>query len=154
MGDAIFTRCISGPSILPVGKGGTGGSSAKSARTNLGVMTETLLYSNSSGTISTITLSDNFKNYDYVEVFFHDNGVCNSVRLRTTRGQVQLTNDYVSSTTNPSSLYTHTALLTFVDNTATFIRQAVFTVTTSDNASIDRTASNSVRVFRIVGYSY
>ena len=66
MGDAIFTRCISGPSILPVGKGGTGGSSAKSARTNLGVMTETLLYRNSSGTISTITLSDSYKNYDYI----------------------------------------------------------------------------------------
>lgn len=70
MGDAIFTRCVTGPGILPIGKGGTGGSSAKSARTNLGVMTETLLYSNSSGTISTITLSDSFKNYDYVEVFF------------------------------------------------------------------------------------
>lgn len=154
MSDAIFTRYIPSPSILPIEKGGTGGNSVKAARTNLGVMTETLLYSNSSGTISTITPSDNFKNYDYVEVFFHDNGVCNSVRLRTTRGQVQLTNDYVSSTTNPSSLYTHTALLTFSDNTATFIRQAVFTVTTSDNASIDRTASNSVRVYRIVGYSY
>lgn len=154
MGDAIFTRCITSPSVLPIGKGGTGGNNEKSARTNLGVMTETLLYSNSSGTISTITLSDSYKNYTYVEVFFHDNGVCNSVKLRTTRGQVQLTNDYVSSTTNPSSLYTHTALLTFTDNTATFIRQAVFTVTTSDNASIDRTASNSVKVVRIVGLSY
>ena len=154
MGDAIFTRCITSPSVLTIGKGGTGGNNEKSARTNLGVMTETLLYSNSSGTISTITLSDNYKNYTYVEVFFHDNGVCNSVKLRTTRGQVQLTNDYVSSTTNPSSLYTHTALLTFTDNTATFIRQAVFTVTTSDNASIDRTASNSVKVVRIVGLSY
>ena len=154
MGDAIFTRCITSPSVLPIGKGGTGGNNEKSARTNFGVMTETLLYSNSSGTISTITLSDSYKNYTYVEVFFHDNGVCNSVKLRTTRGQVQLTNDYVSSTTNPSSLYTHTALLTFTDNTATFIRQAVFTVTTSDNASIDRTANNSVKVVRIVGLSY
>lgn len=154
MGDAIFTRCITSPSVLPIGKGGTGGNNEKSARTNLGVMTETLLYSNSSGTISTITLSDSYKNCTYVEVFFHDNGVCNSVKLRTTRGQMQLTNDYVSSTTNPSSLYTHTALLTFTDNTATFIRQAVFTVTTSDNASIDRTASNSVKVVRIVGLSY
>ena len=154
MADAIFTRCVTAPSVLPIGKGGTGGSSVKSARTNLGVMTETPLYSNSSGTISTITLSDSYKNYTYIEVFFNDNGVNNSVKLHTSKGQVQLTNNYVSSTTNPSSLYTHTALLTFTDKTATFIRQAVFTVTTSDNASIDRTPSNSVRVTRIVGISY
>ena len=155
MSEAVFTRsCVHLPAVLAVARGGTGGSTKKNARTNLVVMTETVLYSNSSGTISTITLSDTYSNYTYIEVYFNDNGVNNVVRLHTSKGQVQLSNDYVSSTTGPSSLYVHTALLTFSGKTATFIRQAVFTITTDDNASIDRTASNSVRVTRIVGRGY
>ncbi len=141
--------------IIPISQGGTGATTATDARTNLGVMTETVLYSNESGTYSTITLSDDYSNYNYIEVIFNDNGVNNNVKLHTSKGQVQLTNTYVSSTSNPSMLYIHTALLTFSGNAATFSRQAIFTIwTNTNNPSIDRTTSNNIKVTRIVGYGY
>ena len=37
MGDAIFTRCVNSPSVLPIGKGGTGGTTEKTALANLGI---------------------------------------------------------------------------------------------------------------------
>lgn len=70
MGNAIFTRCITAPSILPIGKGGTGGATVSDARTNLGVITDVQLYYNASGTYGTITLSDNISNYLGAEIFF------------------------------------------------------------------------------------
>ena len=58
------------PGVVPVEKGGTGATTASSARSNLGV-NGTVLYNNTSGTSGTITLSDSAANYDYL-VFYYD----------------------------------------------------------------------------------
>ena len=54
---------------LPIERGGTGGTTASAARTSLGFSTATSLYSNSSGTHSTITLSDDISNYDSIGIY-------------------------------------------------------------------------------------
>ena len=56
--------------IIPISQGGTGGTTATQARTNLAVMTGVQLYYNASGTHGTITLSDTIANYDKIDVFF------------------------------------------------------------------------------------
>ena len=54
---------------LPISKGGTGATTASTAKTTLGFSTATSLYSNSSGTHSTITLSDDISNYDSIGIY-------------------------------------------------------------------------------------
>ncbi len=55
---------------IPISQGGTGGTTATAARTNLEVMTGVQLYYNASGTHGTITLSDTIANYNMIEVFY------------------------------------------------------------------------------------
>lgn len=55
---------------LSISQGGTGATTASGARTNLGFSTSTSLYTNLSGTFSTITLSDSISNYDAIGVYY------------------------------------------------------------------------------------
>lgn len=55
---------------LPISKGGTGGTTATAARTNLGVYTKERLYNNSSGSSGTITLSATANNYNWLEIHY------------------------------------------------------------------------------------
>ena len=54
---------------IPISQGGTGGTTAVQARTNLELMKEYVLYYNASGTNSTITLSDAYTNYEKIGVY-------------------------------------------------------------------------------------
>lgn len=59
---------------IPIERGGTGATTIEEVKEKLGV-NYTVLYSNSSGTTSeTITLSDNYTNYTYIEVYY--SGYC------------------------------------------------------------------------------
>ena len=62
-------------SIIPISKGGTGGTSAIEARTNLELMKGYELYSNSNGNQGTITLSDSVNNYSYIEIFYRQDSL-------------------------------------------------------------------------------
>ena len=73
MAEALFTRYVPSPSILPIEKGGTGGTSKWQARTNLEVEKITNLYSNNSGTNGTITLSQTFANFGAIRVYYRVN---------------------------------------------------------------------------------
>lgn len=59
-------------SLFPVSiaNGGTGATTASGAKTNLGFFTSTILYSNNSGSSSTITLSSSAADYDYIEIYY------------------------------------------------------------------------------------
>ena len=53
---------------ISIDNGGTGGTTATAARTNLGVMTPVSLYGNASGNTGTVTLSDAIGNYSLIEI--------------------------------------------------------------------------------------
>lgn len=55
---------------VSVDNGGTGGTSATAARTNLEVMTGVQIYYNASGTTGTIALYQSIANFQIVEIFF------------------------------------------------------------------------------------
>ena len=113
---------------------------------------KTELYSNSSGTNGTITLSQSYKNFTRIKVYFHDNGVNNMVELHTANGgQVNLANVY--TTTNGDTTYIHSALLTFSGTTATFSRNGVLSLK-SDEYAPNMSAQYGVYVKKIVGYKY
>lgn len=57
---------------IPVSQGGTGGTTATAARTNLEVMKSYVLYDNDSGNEGTVTLSDNAGNYEFLDIIIWD----------------------------------------------------------------------------------
>jgi len=57
---------------IPISQGGTNGTSATQARQNLEVLKAYTLYDNDSGNEGTVTLSDNFDNYEFVDIILWD----------------------------------------------------------------------------------
>lgn len=57
----------------PISKGGTGGTTATQARTNLEVLKPYVLFDNSNGTQSTVTLSETSEHFDYLDIYYRDN---------------------------------------------------------------------------------
>ena len=152
MGNAIFTRCVTSPSILPIGKGGTGANTAWQARTNLEVEKITNLYSNSSGTNGTITLSQAFTDFGAIRVYYRVNeGERKSetfFNMGVSSPSVQL-NHY---NTNGTNIYMRAAPITFSNKTVTWGQNAWFwrengTWGGSNNAG-------QLKVYRIDGYAY
>lgn len=120
MADAIFTRCVTAPSVLPIGKGGTGANTAWQARANLEVEKITNLYSNGSGTNGTITLSQAFTNFGAIRVYYRVNeGERKSetfFNMGVSSPSVQL-NHY---NTNGTNIYMRAAPITFSNKTVTW----------------------------------
>ena len=152
MAEALFTRYVPSPSILPIEKGGTGGTSKWQARTNLEVEKITNLYSNNSGTNGTITLSQAFTNFSKIIVYYQVGvGERKSETLFNTGASstsVQL-NHY---NTNGTNIYMRAVPVTFSDKTVTWGQNAWFwrengTWGGSNNAG-------QIKVYRIDGYAY
>lgn len=152
MAEALFTRYVPSPSILPIEKGGTGGTSKWQARTNLEVEKITNLYSNNSGTNGTITLSQTFANFGDIRVYYRVNeGERKSetfFNMGVTSPSVQL-NHY---NTNGTNIYMRAVPVTFSGKTVTWGQNAWFwrengTWGGSNNAG-------QIKVYRIDGYAY
>lgn len=168
MGNAIFTRCITAPSILPIGKGGTGGSTASDARTNLSVMTNVQLYYNASGTHGTITLADTVENYNAVEIFHYENdyGKLNADSLKFWNNKSS-SFDCVFTTSCPlvvsgeNQIKFFSVAITISGKTITFGYEKMITFrpksTTSTNGQvhlIDFKSYGTHQIYKVVGYKY
>lgn len=120
MSEAIFTRCVNPPNVIPIEKGGTGATTKKNARTNLEVEKITNIYSNNNGTNGTITLSQAFTNFTAIRVYYRvGEGERKSetfYNLGVTSPSVQL-NHY---NTNGTNIYMRAVPITFSDKTVTW----------------------------------
>ena len=120
MSEAIFTRCVNPPNVIPIEKGGTGGNTKKNARTNLEVEKITNLYSNGSGTNGTITLSRTFADFGAIRVYYRvGEGERKSetfFNMGVTSPSVQL-NHY---NTNGTNIYMRAVPVTFSSKTVTW----------------------------------
>ncbi len=140
--------------VIPISQGGTGGITAIEARTNLELMKGYSLYSNSSGTQSTITLSDSYDNYDFIYILFNDHSVYNSVVIKTEMSSMaNMTTLYANNEViaNVNGLFYHGGLLSFSGTTATFRRNGVYNVRNDISLAYD---SDGVYVNKIIGYKY
>ena len=138
---------------LPILQGGTGATTAISARTNLEVMKAYTLYSNTSGTQSNITLSSSSANYNYIEIYYKNND------NRTSYTKVYDPNGkYVSlfmTSYYPTwifwravEVYIYGTSLTWLDNTKGWAQ-------IDNNGYLDMHGDeNLIYITRVVGYSY
>lgn len=109
------------------------------------------LYSNESGTMTTIQLSDDYSNYDCIYIQYVDNDVNNGVHFMTNVGnQVNLFNLYRKG--SDDGMWYHGALLTFTGTSAVFIRQGSLNISDTGSNVWDNTSG--VYVKKIIGYKY
>ena len=78
---------------IPVSQGGTGGTTATSARTNLEVMKAYILYDNDEGNLGTVTLNQSVDSFEFIDIIIWDffvtrvyNRHGRSIGLNTTGG--------------------------------------------------------------------
>ncbi len=140
--------------IIPISQGGTGGTTAINARTNLEVMKATALYNNDSGTNGTITLSQDLSNFDYLDVFFKaDGGNFSSKRIYSPDGKsIHLCLSAAYSPTNTFMIFA--SLITCVGTSVTWNNDndVFFAVNTSDTHTFN--FERNLYIYKIVGYSY
>ena len=148
------TSGITSTATLPVSKGGTGGTTISAARSSLDVMKTTSLYSNDSGTSSTITLSSSIQNFYYIEIFTRNN----DGRRMSTKFRVNATAPLIcliSATTYDYATNTPAIALKCSN-----IRISARTITWQEQANSDlryqvsTNAASDIKIYRVIGYSY
>lgn len=107
---------------IPISQGGTGATTVSGAKTNLGFSTYTSLYTNSSGTFSTITLSDSISNYDAIGIyyFWENTSEFGSKYIRFLPSNGKLTLDWVSTPSDGNGVQLAAYGITASGNTITF----------------------------------
>ena len=153
MGDAIFTRCVTAPSILPIGKGGTGAASKQEARTNLEIMKATTLYENQSGTQGTITISKSVGDFEYVDILFRNDVDFFAVQ-RVYNPNGKIASLYVDTAyDNTAMMYLGAILLSGISVTWSDAHKGFFAVSLNNNTH--RFDYNLVLwITKIIGYQY
>ena len=107
---------------IPISQGGTGATTVSGAKTNLGFSTSTSLYTNSSGTFSTITLSDSISNYKAIGIyyFWENTSEFGSKYIRFLPSNGKLTLDLVSTPSDGNGIQLAAYGITASGNTITF----------------------------------
>ena len=115
------------------------------------VYVDTVLYDNYGGSASTITLTDNASNYDYIEIYYNDN---NSNGAGYTKIH------------SPDGKEVHLSLVESAGSTAFYIRHCNWTISGNtitpetstaayayfNGSSWSASNSNYLRIYRVVGY--
>lgn len=106
---------------------------------------ETVLYDDSTGTTGNVYLSQSATNFDYIEIFFHNNdGYYNSAKVWRPN-KVALTVNY----TNESYLWIKTSLISIAGSTITRVSSSECRI--GENGISFNTSSN-IYITRVVGY--
>lgn len=140
---------------LPIERGGTGATTASSAISNLGV-SGTVLYSNSSGSDGTITLSSPITNFNTLGVYAKNRGtdhsaaVYNEIRPGYTTVMSLSANDATNN--NYDCTIWRAAIINFSGTTLTFSRN--FASSYYNNGTYNSNSSDGFKILRVVGYNY
>lgn len=123
-------------------------------------MVPKVLWSNSNGSAGTITLTSNASNYDYLEIFYYDQGDKDRLVQQSVRYCRDQKNDRfdISTVENPTKsqvVYLRTSRYMLVDNALTFYRSKCVTLTHNSLPNITTTDSttNYFKITKVVGYT-
>lgn len=123
------------------------------AKTLDNYLKENILYDNSDGELSTITLSDDAGNYDYLEIFFMNNNAscCNSVKIYNPNGK---TVDLTTNESNSSgSVQIRNSQASISGTSISRIASGYFVVGSNGLIS-GKVTTNYIKIYRVVGYIY
>lgn len=138
---------------LPISQGGTGGTTASSARSNLGV-SGTVLYSNSSGSSGTITLSSTVD--DFMRIGIHVKRMDDKVGGYNEVFKPYATGISISEIDASNSTYECTiwrsCLISLSGTTLTFSRNFASSYDKTDGYKSN--SADGFKIVRVVGYNY
>lgn len=142
---------------VSIANGGTGGTTATEARTNLEVQKEYSLYANANGTQSSIVLSDSIYNYDSIKVYFRDDNRCfNSIQTLRTASDTPLQISFsLSSVSSAGRLYVKAAQIQLSGTTVTWRTDHYGSFGFKNREPIaGDPAQNSLYILKITGFKY
>lgn len=131
---------------VTVANGGTGGTTASAARTNLDVYTPVLLYENASGTTGTVLLSDSAANYLFFDVNISSR---HCIRLYNPNGY----NCLISWVNSDGNALTWYAKKITVNGTSITVASHISGYVTNGSSPVvynDKTSE----IFRVIGYKH
>ena len=147
---------------LPIANGGTGSTTAANARSALGItpanigapVAPTNLYTNTSGTSGSFTLSSSIANFSVIEVFFKTNdgymGCQKAYNNYSSSCYLDLT--VVHPTSSATTSYLKFAQLNISGTSASVANIREIALWSSDHESYS--SSNAVKITRVVGWKY
>ncbi len=137
---------------VSIADGGTGGTSATNARTNLGVMTETALYYNVDGTSNTIALSDSVANYSKIIIYYYTDpskANASSVEFDAATGSVLLHSARISD--DRTQCFVKSVKITCNGSTITFSNGSQAIVKASGTTF---SSDTSIKIYKVIGCRY
>ncbi len=138
--------------VIPISQGGTGQTTLESAKSSLGILSETVLYNNESGTQGTITLSDSAENYSCMEIYYrNDSSSFKSVRVDNPNGK-SIVLENVGHYDNQSYLRAAAVLLS--GTSVSWQDHLTGYQIVQPDSSIIASENNLIFINKIVGYSY
>ena len=144
------TNAVTTLSVVPIAKGGTNANTVSGARTNLGVYTKESLYSNSSGTSGTITLSQSANNYKWIEIHYGWSSIYNSVDIIPNTSGSKTINLFLAYTTDTGNQFISRSALIYLNNkTITWSRNrsALFNI-----GGTSYTNNDKIVIHNVYGY--
>lgn len=120
----------------------------QTAQTDISNLQGTILYSNSTGTTGTVSLSDTYTNYRYIEVFGKKDNIVSSTKFDTTlNSKASLT---ISNRNNSTTITIYTNTSTFSGTSATVVGGAV---AFNSGGVVGFTGSNEIYIIKVIGYN-
>ena len=149
---------------IPISQGGTGATTVSGAKTNLGFSTSTSLYTNSSGTFSTITLSDSISNYDAIGIYyFWESSSSNGTNyIQVLPSFNNLTLNWITPPADGNGIQLASYQITISENTVTFYSYSFYrnlyitatSATREENQFIGNYILHTPYITKVVGYKY
>lgn len=121
----------------------------KITKQGLEILAPKILYENTSGSNSNITLSDNASNYEYLEIFFRNNdNIYSSVKVYQPNGKkVNLISQYNNGS---NTIWFKIAICLISGNTIT--KDNAVEMKLAASSSINASSGNSNYITRVIGY--
>ena len=139
---------------VSIANGGTGATSASAARTNLEVQKEYSLYSNTSGTQSTVVLSDDISNYDKICVFFKDDGNTGDSQEFIPANITGVNLETIIASGDDSKLYIKSSQINFSGTSITWANNYGIYVFSNGQTAWGAIGTNYIYITKVVGYKY